>query len=109
MTGALINALGIVVGGAWGLAALRPIPPPDPTGRKLILRVSTVCRRFLALVLGDGSTLKLFLGLCTIWLGLKLAWFSFNGGFRQTVEELGIVVLALILGKLAGKLLRLQK
>jgi uncharacterized protein len=85
MTGALINALGIVVGGAWGLAALKPIPPPVP------------------------SALKIILGVSTIWFGLKLAWVSVNGSFRQILEEVGIVLLAMTLGKLTGKLLRLQK
>jgi hypothetical protein len=85
MTGAWINALGIVAGGAWGLAAAKPIPPPYP------------------------SALKIMLGVCTVWFGLKLAWVSLNGSFRQLVEELGIVILAMMLGKVAGKLLRLQK
>jgi uncharacterized membrane protein YqgA involved in biofilm formation len=85
MTGALINALGIVVGGAWGLAALKPIPPPYPTALKVVL------------------------GVFTVWLGLKLAWGGLNGSFRQMVEELGIVILSLILGKVAGKCLHLQK
>jgi uncharacterized protein len=85
MTGAWINALGIVAGGAWGLAVAKPIPEPYP------------------------STLKIILGVCAIWFGLKLTWVSLNGSFRQLIEELGIVILAMILGKLAGKLLRLQK
>ena len=85
MSGALINTLGIVIGGALGLAALKPIPLPYP------------------------SLLKVILGVLTIWFGLKLAWGSLNGSFRQILEELGIVILSLVLGKLAGKGLRLQK
>jgi uncharacterized protein len=85
MTGAWINALGIVVGGALGLAARKPIPPPYPQAMKVIL------------------------GVLTIWYGLKLTWFSLNGSLRQLLTQLGIVILALALGKLTGKLLRLQK
>jgi uncharacterized membrane protein YqgA involved in biofilm formation len=85
MTGALINALGIVVGGAWGMAALKPLPPLYP------------------------SVLKIVLGVYTIWFGLKLTWVSLNGSLRQVLEELGIVILALILGKVTGRLLHLQK
>jgi len=85
MTGALINALGIVAGGARSLAARKPLPPPYP------------------------SALKIILGVYTVWFGLKLAWVSFNGSFRQVLGELGIVLLALTLGKITGKLLRLQK
>jgi uncharacterized membrane protein YqgA involved in biofilm formation len=85
MTGALLNALGIVAGGAWGLAARRPIPPPYPLA------------------------LKIALGVAMIWFGLKLAWVSLNGSFRQWLGQLGLVLLAMALGKLAGQLLRLQK
>jgi len=85
MTGALINALGIVAGGAFGLAAKKPIPPPYPLAMKVVL------------------------GVYTVWFGLKLVWVSFNGRFRQVMGELGLVLLALMLGKIAGRLLRLQK
>jgi uncharacterized membrane protein YqgA involved in biofilm formation len=84
MTGAWINAIGIVVGGAAGLAARKTIPPPYP------------------------MALKSILGLLTIWYGLKLTWVSLNGSFRQVLGEIGLVILALVLGKWAGKLLRLQ-
>jgi uncharacterized membrane protein YqgA involved in biofilm formation len=85
MNGALINATGIVVGGAFGLAARKPIPPPYP------------------------QALKVIFGVLTIYYGLKLTWLSLNGSFRQILAELGIVILAMALGKLTGKLLRLQK
>jgi uncharacterized membrane protein YqgA involved in biofilm formation len=84
MTGALINALGIVAGGAWGLAAKKPIPPPYPLA------------------------LKIMLGVYTIWFGLKLAWVSLNGSFRQWCGQLGLVLLGMALGKMTGRLLRLQ-
>jgi uncharacterized membrane protein YqgA involved in biofilm formation len=85
MTGAWINALGILAGGAWGLAARKPIPPPYPLA------------------------LKIMLGVYLIWFGLKLAWVSLNGTFRQLMGQLGLVLLAMALGKLTGQLLRLQK
>ncbi|HEY3863240.1 MAG TPA: DUF554 family protein [Verrucomicrobiae bacterium] len=85
MTGALINALGIIAGGAWGMAVRKPIPAPYP------------------------AALKIMLGAYTVWFGLKLAWASLNGSFRQQFAQLGIVMLAMVLGKLAGQLLRLQK
>jgi len=85
MTGALLNALGIIAGGASGLATRKPIPPPYPLALKIIL------------------------GVYLTWYGLKLTWVSFNGSLRQVLGELGIVLLALALGKIAGRLLRLQK
>ncbi len=84
MTGALVNALGIIVGGAWGLAARKPVP----------------ARWQLAL--------KIILGVYLTWFGLKLAWVSFNGSLRQILALLGIVVLSMALGKMAGRLLHLQ-
>ena len=85
MNGAWINALGIVLGGAGGLAARKPIPA------------------------AYALALKIILGVLTIWYGLKLTWVSLNGSFRQLLGELGIVLLAMALGKIIGKLLRLQK
>ena len=84
MTGAWINAGGIVAGGLWGLAVRKPIPSPYP------------------------QALKIILGVLTVYSGLKLTWVSWNGNFRQLLAELGIVTLAMALGKLIGKLLRLQ-
>jgi uncharacterized membrane protein YqgA involved in biofilm formation len=85
MTGALINALGILAGGAWGLAARKPIPPPYPLA------------------------LQILLGVYTMWFGLRLAWVSLNGSMRQLFGQLGLVMLAMVLGKLTGRCLRLQK
>jgi len=85
MNGALINALGIVLGGAWGLAARKPIPS------------------------SSALALKIFLGVLTVWYGLKLAWISFDGTLRQLFGELAIVMVAMGVGKMIGKLLRLQK
>jgi len=85
MLGALINSAAIVAGGIWGLAAKRPVPGPI----ELLAKVG--------------------LGVFTIWFGLRLTWRSLNGSVRQVLGELGVVLLAMTLGKLAGKLLRLQK
>jgi uncharacterized protein len=85
MSGPLMNALGIVAGGAWGLAIRKPIPSLYQLALKIVL------------------------GVYTIWFGLKLTWGSLNGSVRQVLGELGILLLALALGKIAGRLLRLQK
>lgn len=85
MTGAIVNAAGIILGGICALIARKPIP---------------------ALY---QSALKIVLGVYAIWLGLKLTWTSINGSFAQAAKELCIVLLAMTLGKIVGKLLRLQK
>jgi uncharacterized membrane protein YqgA involved in biofilm formation len=55
------------------------------------------------------SYLKAVLGLLTVFFGLRLTWLSVNGSFRQGLKQVGIVMLALMLGNIVGKLLRLQK
>jgi uncharacterized membrane protein YqgA involved in biofilm formation len=85
MIGPVINAAGIVAGGVCGLAARKPMAA------------------------NYQLALKIVLGVYTLWFGLRLTWVSVNGSLRQVFKELCIVVLALALGKLAGKLMRLQK
>jgi uncharacterized membrane protein YqgA involved in biofilm formation len=85
MTGAVINAAGIVVGGVWALIARKPIPVLYQTALKIVV------------------------GIYTVWFGLKLTWTSINGSLGQAAKELCIVLLAMTLGKMAGKLCRLQK
>ena len=53
--------------------------------------------------------LKLALGSFALFIGLRLTWTSLHGSFLQILKQLGLVLLALVLGKLTGRLLRLQK
>jgi uncharacterized protein len=85
LTGAALNAAGIVLGGVCALATRKRIP----------------ARYELAL--------KVSLGVYTCWCGLKLTWASLNGSGRQIARELGLLLLAMALGKMCGKLMRLQK
>ena len=84
MLGALINWLGIIVGGLGGTFVRR--------------RLST----------RQESAIQGLLGVFTIWIGLSLAWRNLNGSPRQVLGQLGIVMLAMALGKGVGKLLGLQ-
>jgi uncharacterized protein len=85
MLGALLNSAAIVIGGIWGSATKNRLSAPME------------------------STLQVALGVSAIWFGLRLSWRSFNGSFRQVLGELGIVLLAMTLGNIGGKLMRLQK
>ena len=85
MIGAIINSAGIVVGGLWALIIKEPMP----------------ARYQLAV--------KVVLGVYTVWFGLKLTWQSLNGSVAQELKELCIVLLGMTLGKIAGRLLRLQE
>ena len=85
MIGTYLNAAAIVIAGMLALA----------TRRQLSAKVQ--------------NWLKLILGVLTVIFGLRLTWLSLNGPFLQLLKQLGIVVLALILGRLTGHLLHLQK
>jgi uncharacterized membrane protein YqgA involved in biofilm formation len=85
MTGAFLNALGILLGALCGLALRRP----------LSLRVQVFCRSAL--------------GAATIFFGLWLVWLSVNGTFLSCLKQLLIAVIAFVLGNWLGKLFRVQK
>jgi uncharacterized protein len=85
VTGAFLNALGILLGGLFGLARRQPLPARA---------------QFLA---------RNVLGACVIFFGLRLAWLSVNGTFWPCAKQISIALLAVVLGNWLGKLLRLQK
>ena len=85
MTGAFLNALGILIGALFGLVMPKP----------LSVRTQVFFRSAL--------------GVFTIFFGLWLVWLSVNGTFLSASKQLFIAVLAITLGFWIGKLLRLQK
>jgi uncharacterized protein len=87
MTGAILNAAGIIVGGIAGLAWLK--------GRRLPATTEAFC--------------KVALGVFTIFYGLRLVWLGLGGTFGQILRQVLIALLAVAAGKLTGRLLHLQK
>ena len=85
MMGTILNAVGILVGGVIGLTVANRIKP------------STL------------MVMKAMLGALTVFVGLKLTLTSLSGSFGSVMKQLGIVVLALTLGRMTGRLLHLQK
>ena len=85
MIGTALNVAGILVGGLLGLTLRKPLSP------------------------AKESFFKVALGAFTVFYGLRLTWLSLNGSFPQMLKQLLIAVLALMLGKMAGRRLRLQK
>jgi uncharacterized membrane protein YqgA involved in biofilm formation len=85
MIGAFLNALGILLGGLFGLARREP----------LSARAQIFFRNAL--------------GAFTAFFALRLVWLSVNGTFLSCLKQLFVVALAIMLGNLLGKLLRLQK
>ena len=90
MTGTLINAAAVLVGGAIGLAAGR--------------RISQAAQRRIRLLL---ALLTVSAGCSLIWDGLKAAFG--RGGLFYVAKLLAIVLVALMLGSLTGFLLGIQR
>jgi uncharacterized membrane protein YqgA involved in biofilm formation len=83
--GTWINVAGIIIGGILGLTRKTPLS------------------------LTNQFFFKAILGAFTVFVGLRLTWISLNGSFAQIAKQLAIVLVALTLGRLTGKLLHLQK
>jgi uncharacterized protein len=83
--GTILNAAAILLGGLVGLST-RAQPSP-----------------------ASQAVWKVLLGLFAIYVGLSATWQALHGPFLNLLKELGVVLVAMILGNLTGKLLRLQK
>src|SRR5436190_577325 len=85
MIGAILNSCGILLGGTIGLAS----------SKALSMRVE--------------AQLRIVLASLTVIIGLRLTWLSLDGSAVQILKQCVVLFLALTLGKLTGKLFRLQK
>jgi uncharacterized membrane protein YqgA involved in biofilm formation len=85
MTGAILNAAGIVAGGLFGLTRRKPLTPQTQ------------------------AFFKVALGMLTIFYGLRLAWLSIGGSFTHILKQVAIAFLAVTFGKLLGQVLGFQK
>jgi len=83
--GTILNVAGILLGGVVGLARKKPLSA------------------------AQESFFKVMLGVLTVWFGLRLTWASINGPFLQCLKQVLIVIIALMLGRMTGGLLNLQK
>src|SRR5262245_41147313 len=84
MIGTALNAAGIAIGGAVGLIRRKPLSP------------------------ANEAFFKVTIGAFTVFYGLRLTWLSLGGSFAHVLKQLAVVILALMAGKLTGRLLRLQ-
>lgn len=85
MIGTVLNATGIVVGGFVGLVRRKPITP------------------------ATEAFFKVTLGAFTVFYGLRLTWLSLGGSPLHILKQIVAAMLAMMLGRLTGRLLRLQK
>ena len=79
-----LNVIGILVGGVTGLVRRKALSP------------------------ATESYFKVGLGAFTVFYGLRLTCLSLDWSFPRILKQLLIAVLAMMLGKLTGMLLRLQ-
>lgn len=84
MTGTLINTAAILVGGFLGLKASGQISAPTQ------------------------QRIRLVLAAFTIYAGLSMIWKGVGGSLGSVLKQLGIAMLALVLGNAMGMALRLQ-
>src|SRR3954470_3653445 len=84
MFGTFVNAAGILLGGLIGLARKRALPASSEAFFKVVV----------------GAFITIY--------GLRLTWLSISGSFYQVLKQLVIAVLALMLGRVLGKILHLQ-
>jgi uncharacterized membrane protein YqgA involved in biofilm formation len=86
VVGTIINAAAILAGGTAGLTITR-----QPS-------------------IEYQRTVKGLMGVLIVYVGLKLTFFdSLHGTLGHRLRELGVVIVALMLGRLLGSLLHLQK
>lgn len=85
MTGTLLNTAAILVGGGLGL---------------------TAARQFSG---ATQSRLRLALAAFTLYAGARMMWDGTGGSFGTVLKQVGIALLALVLGNALGMALRLQK
>jgi uncharacterized protein len=85
MVGTIINALGALLGGILGLVLKRQ---PDAAVQ---------------------SAAKGLIGILLVWVGLAMTWVNVGGSLWLVLKQMTIVVLALTLGRIVGRLLHIQK
>src|SRR5437773_8783471 len=85
LVGTILNALGILVGGVVGLTANKQLSP------------------------ARQNILKIGMGALTVFFGLQMTVLSLRGSLPAWIKQLLIVILAMMVGKVIGRLLRLQK
>ena len=85
MIGTILNAAGILIGGMVGLTVAKQMKP------------------------STQFALKGLMGVLTVFVGLRLTVSSLGGGVGSVLKQVLIIVLALTLGRLTGRLLHLQK
>jgi uncharacterized protein len=83
--GTALNVIGILAGGVLGLWRRKPFS------------------------LATESWFKVTLGVCTVFYGLRLTCLSLDWSFPRILKQLLVTIVAMMLGKVMGRVLQLQK
>lgn len=84
MIGTVINGLAIVIGTAVGLCFRWDLTPRQQ------------------------RNLRIFCGAFAVWIGMNLVWQGIASPFGRGLKQFGVVMLALVLGRLMGRAILLQ-
>jgi len=85
LAGTIMNAVGIVIGGILGLVMARQFSSSTQLAWRGIM------------------------GILTVFIGLRITLLSLSGPFLLDLKQMAILVIALALGKMLGRLFRIQK
>ncbi len=85
MIGTILNVAGILIGGVFGLARRKPLSA------------------------ASEAYFKVILGVFTVFYGLRQSWISISGSPYEVLKQLLVVVVSMMVGKLLGRALHLQK
>jgi hypothetical protein len=85
MIGTILNVAGILIGGLLGLARRKPLSA------------------------ASEAYFKVVLGAFTVFYGLRLSWISISGSAYEILKQLLVVIVSMMVGKLLGRALHLQK
>jgi uncharacterized protein len=82
---------------------------PVLNGAAIVIAVAVALLAGKNIPARQQGNLRVILGACIVWFGLKLTWSSLSGSLGFWFKQLATVLLAMVLGKFVGKILQLQK
>lgn len=103
LIGPLLNGAAIVLAVAIALTVKKTIPARHQGNLRVILGACIVWFGLKLTLISLNGTVGF------VWHGLKPTWTSVSGSVGFWLKQLATVLLAMVLGKIAGRMLRLQK
>lgn len=85
MIGTILNVAGILIGGLVGLTRSKPLSA------------------------ATEAYFRVLLGAFTVFYGLRLTWISISGSSSEVLKQLVVVIVSMMVGKLLGRALQLQR